>query len=183
MTDQSEHSIGRKLGRVGFSGPKPMPFPLLCFLFEDQSCPLCGPHMLGEAALCCAGLRANCVLLFSILRSVVLHRLLKIIHGRNIHSTGIGKSCTSLFVGLLLLLSVCLFLGEPGAIHLPAGHWIYANSGSTACGLGLSKQHERARISHSVMSNSLRPHGSFVHGILQARILQWVAILFSRGSS
>ena len=27
------------------------------------------------------------------------------------------------------------------------------------------------------------PLGSFVHGILQARILEWVAISFSRGSS
>ena len=27
------------------------------------------------------------------------------------------------------------------------------------------------------------PSGSSVHGILQARILEWVAILFSRGSS
>ena len=27
------------------------------------------------------------------------------------------------------------------------------------------------------------PPGSFVHGILQARILEWVAIPFSRGSS
>ena len=39
--------------------------------------------------------------------------------------------------------------------------------------------------SRSVMSNSLRPRGlpgSSVHGILQARILLWVAILFSRGS-
>ena len=40
----------------------------------------------------------------------------------------------------------------------------------------------------SVMSNSLRPHGlwppgSSVHGILQARILEWVAISFSRVSS
>ena len=41
-------------------------------------------------------------------------------------------------------------------------------------------------VSHSVMSNSLRPHGhpgSSVHGILQARILEWVAVPFSRGSS
>ena len=43
--------------------------------------------------------------------------------------------------------------------------------------------------SRSVMSNSLRPHGlcsppgSSVHGILQARILEWVAISFSRESS
>ena len=27
-----------------------------------------------------------------------------------------------------------------------------------------------------------RPPGSFVHGILQTRILEWVAIPFSRGS-
>ena len=41
----------------------------------------------------------------------------------------------------------------------------------------------------SVVSDSLWPHGhcsllgSSVHGILQVRILQWVAIPFSRGSS
>ena len=34
---------------------------------------------------------------------------------------------------------------------------------------------------HSVMSDSLWPHG--VHGILQARILEWVVIPFSRGTS
>ena len=38
------------------------------------------------------------------------------------------------------------------------------------------------------MSDSLQPHGlsppgSSVHGVLQARILEWVAISFSRGSS
>ena len=43
-------------------------------------------------------------------------------------------------------------------------------------------------FSPSVVSDSLRPHncsppGSSVHGILQARILEWVAIPFSRGSS
>ena len=37
--------------------------------------------------------------------------------------------------------------------------------------------------SHSVMSDSLRPHGYTVHGILQARILEWVAFSFSRVSS
>ena len=40
----------------------------------------------------------------------------------------------------------------------------------------------------SVVSDTLRPRGlwppsSFVYGILQARILQWGAISFSRGSS
>ena len=41
-------------------------------------------------------------------------------------------------------------------------------------------------LSRSVISDSLRPHGckgSSVHGILQARILKWVTISFSRGSS
>ena len=33
----------------------------------------------------------------------------------------------------------------------------------------------------SVMSNSLWPHDYTVHGILQARILEWVAVPFSRG--
>ena len=43
-------------------------------------------------------------------------------------------------------------------------------------------------VSHSVVPDSLRPidyspPGSSVHGILQARILEWVAIPFSRRSS
>ena len=43
-------------------------------------------------------------------------------------------------------------------------------------------------LSHSVMSDSWDPvdcslPGSSVHGILQARILEWVVISFSRGSS
>ena len=40
-------------------------------------------------------------------------------------------------------------------------------------------------VSLSVVSDSLQPHrppGSSVHGIYQARILEWVAISFSRGS-
>ena len=55
---------------------------------------------------------------------------------------------------------------------------------STLCLL----QGENESVSHSVVSDSLWPHdcsppGSCVRGILQARILQWVAIPFSRGSS
>ena len=40
-------------------------------------------------------------------------------------------------------------------------------------------------VSRSVMPDSLRPHGlqPSVHEIFQARILEWVAISFSRGSS
>ena len=38
-------------------------------------------------------------------------------------------------------------------------------------------------VSRSVMSDSLRPHGSSAHGILHTGTLEWVAIPFSRGSS
>ena len=49
-------------------------------------------------------------------------------------------------------------------------------------------QYLELSVSHSVMSSSFdsinySPPGSSVHGILQARILGWVAISFSRGSS
>ena len=42
------------------------------------------------------------------------------------------------------------------------------------------------KFKHSVLSDSLQFHGlcltsSSVHGILQARILEWVTISFSRG--
>ena len=37
--------------------------------------------------------------------------------------------------------------------------------------------------SHSVVTDFLRPHGLYSHGILQAGRLEWGAIPFSRGSS
>ena len=46
---------------------------------------------------------------------------------------------------------------------------------------GKPKIHESE--SHSVVSDSLQPHDYKVHGILQARNLEWIAIPFSRGSS
>ena len=47
---------------------------------------------------------------------------------------------------------------------------------------------KKSCINHLVVSNSLQPHGLYLpgsssHGIRQARILEWVAISFSRGSS
>ena len=53
----------------------------------------------------------------------------------------------------------------------------------------VEKKRESESESLSVVSNSLRPHmdcslpESSVHGILQARILEWLALPFSRGSS
>ena len=53
---------------------------------------------------------------------------------------------------------------------------------------GSPNRAQRKKRSHSVVSDSLQPHGleptsSSVHGILQARVLEWIAIPFSRGSS
>ena len=45
------------------------------------------------------------------------------------------------------------------------------------------KNHDSKSESHSLVSDSLQPHGLTVHGILQARILEWVGFPFSRGSS
>ena len=56
-------------------------------------------------------------------------------------------------------------------------------------GLELDLLWSESEIVYSVMSNSLQPHGlysslgSSVHGILLARVLEWVAMPFSRGSS
>ena len=51
-----------------------------------------------------------------------------------------------------------------------------------------SMQSGNESVSHTVMSDSLQPMncslpGSSIHRILQARIVEWVAITFSRGSS
>jgi len=60
---------------------------------------------------------------------------------------------------------------------------------SQLCCAVLSESESVKSVSHSVVSNSLWPHrlyslrGSSVHEILQAIILEWVAIPFSRGSS
>ena len=54
-------------------------------------------------------------------------------------------------------------------------------------GLVKHKERKKKQVTQSCptlcdpMDSSLP--GSFVHGILQARILEWVAISFSRGSS
>ena len=52
-------------------------------------------------------------------------------------------------------------------------------------------QFSSVQFSRSVVSDSLQPHGQpmdsslpgSIHGIFQARILEWVAISYSRGSS
>ena len=68
------------------------------------------------------------------------------------------------------------------------GAWWAAAYGVTQSQIRLKQLSSSSSGSRSVMSNSLPPMdysqlGSSVHGILQARILEWVAIPFSRGYS
>ena len=51
------------------------------------------------------------------------------------------------------------------------------------CVCTYTRTHKWVSESSSVMSDSLRPIDYTVHRILQARILEWVAFPFSRGSS
>ena len=48
---------------------------------------------------------------------------------------------------------------------------------------GVTESVSRSAVSDSLRSMDCSPPGSSVHGILQARILEWVAVPFSRGSS
>ena len=61
----------------------------------------------------------------------------------------------------------------------------FLTPGSAAHQASLSlTQWKSEKWSHSVVSDSLQPRslpGSSVHGIFQARVLEWVAISFSRG--
>ena len=60
---------------------------------------------------------------------------------------------------------------------------VTAHSPVATCHLGACYELNWSEsASHSVVSDSLWPPGSSVHGFLQARILEWVAIPFSRGS-
>ena len=49
--------------------------------------------------------------------------------------------------------------------------------------IGSVCMHNRSDVSDSCYPMDCRPPGSSVHGISQTRILEWVAISFSRGSS
>ena len=78
--------------------------------------------------------------------------------------------CSSFLSECNILPQRCLSgqVGEENVLHYTMEYWIV--------------------FSHSVISNSLWPHGLqparlLWHRILQARILEWVAISFSRGSS
>ena len=54
--------------------------------------------------------------------------------------------------------------------------------GGRGCGHSRPGEDESASAAHSAVSDSLRPHGLYSSWILQARILEWVAVPFSRGT-
>ena len=69
-----------------------------------------------------------------------------------------------------------------------ASHKAYMNRESVilrVCVCVCERERERVAQSCLTLCNPMdySPGGSSVHGILQARILEWVAIPFSRGSS
>ena len=64
----------------------------------------------------------------------------------------------------------------------------WGEAGEEEGGAGAHTEMDSDSVSHPVGSNSLQPMdcsppGSSVHGILQARRLEWVGISFSRASS
>ena len=52
----------------------------------------------------------------------------------------------------------------------------------STCVVQVTSQWWKWNESHSVVSDSLWPYGLYVHGILQAKILEWVSVPFSRRS-
>ena len=94
-----------------------------------------------------------------------------------------------------------LWTKEPGRLQSIGSHRVGYNWSNLACRQGLWKRcldfdlpsislfPESESESRSIVSDSLQPHrlysspGSSVRWVLQARILEWVAFPFSRGSS
>ena len=83
----------------------------------------------------------------------------------------------------------------PGRFLLGSGEADGPKEGSVGTRVRLCKHHrhiswrlgtiesDRAKVRVTQSCPTLRPMDHIVHGILQARILEWVAIPFSRGSS
>ena len=98
---------------------------------------------------------------------------------------------TSLFTDTAGNIPFLTFMHDMGAFQ--GEEDVEKQSDLSASLLGLVRSGQTCRnksesVSRSVLFLSLGPHGlytpdSSVHGILQARILEWVAIRFSRGAS
>ena len=72
--------------------------------------------------------------------------------------------------------------------HIKKQRHYFSNKGPSSQSYGFSVvmygcESERENENRSAVYDSLRPVVYTVHGILQARILEWVAVPFSRGST
>ena len=75
-----------------------------------------------------------------------------------------------------VVLTKCKVKNSPFSVEKPGRHEL-----KQVCLLRRWKEY--IVLSRSVVSDSLQPHGSSVHGIFQSRIMEWVAISSSRESS
>ena len=102
---------------------------------------------------------------------IIAHRILSLVNT-------VFKLCNISLDTLNQVLSDCsiMFLQQ---------HLCVIFSGNTVLLQGMVKVKVLVAQSCLILCNSMdcSPPGSSVHGILQARILEWVAVSFSRGSS
>ena len=102
------------------------------------------------------------------------------------HGGAAGRTLAVLSADHLLVNVMDLM--EPYYLHVPiAGGYMGSSSSAPSAWRSPWSRH-RENVSHSVVSDPLKPMncslpGSSVCGVLQARILEWVAISFSKGSS
>ena len=81
------------------------------------------------------------------------------------------------------LKGTCLHLGIQRAFHLLVVFLLFCFfSWVTNKGKQIN-QKTLTKVSHSLRPMDCSPQGSSIHGILQARMLEWVSTLFSRESS
>ena len=89
-------------------------------------------------------------------------------------------SCPSAFTGgIIQAQNTPLHPLTQFPVHRSELHWLASCSPSSVSVRAWVLSH----VWHFVTPIDYSPLGSSVHGILQARILEWVAISFSRGSS
>ena len=75
-------------------------------------------------------------------------------------------------------------LPVPRGSYFPKFAQVHAHCASCGMGMKSPKESEVTQLCPTLCDPmDCSPPGSSIHGILQARILEWVAISFSRGSS
>ena len=85
---------------------------------------------------------------------------------------------------LVIMWQRCKFLHSTNALQCQWG-WDHSSFYGVWSKAGVECVHDKSLRSCLALCDAMDcgPSGSFVHGILQARILEWVAVPSSRGSS